>query len=44
MLSDGALLAIALAGLSTTVFVVLFFAGFFRGSKVSPLALYIILY
>lgn len=35
MLSDGALLAIALAGLGTTVFVVLFFAGFFRGSKVS---------
>lgn len=39
MLSDGALLAIALAGLGTTVFVILFFAGFFQGPKVSLVAL-----
>ncbi|DAZ93315.1 TPA: hypothetical protein N0F65_003266 [Lagenidium giganteum] len=33
MTSDGALLVIALSGLATTVFIILYFAGFFRGTK-----------
>jgi len=36
MLSDGALLVLALVGLSATISLVLFFAGFFHQSSVRP--------
>lgn len=37
MVSDALLLLIALTGLSATVLVILYFAGYFRGSTVRPL-------